>query len=118
MAEKKEQTLKERIDADEGLKSKRLLLTVISVIVIGVSLADIKIAGINTLIFNLEVGRKDGIALLLVLTVAFLMVRYFTYARKYHDDLTTLWKKEFMNDNEIRNSDYDSMGIPGLIPGN
>lgn len=107
-------TIKERIDADEGLKSKRLWLTTVSVLVIALSFAGIKITGVNTLIFTLEIENKDGIGLLLFLSVIFLMIRYFSYAKKYHDDLTELWKKDLMNDHEIANFDYEGREAFGL----
>ena len=114
MVKNKGQALKEHIDADEGLKSKRIWLTTLSVIVIALSLAGIKITEVNTLIFNLDVENKEVIGLLLALSVVFLMIRYFSYAKKYHDDLTDLWKKDLMNDHEVGHIDYEGREFFGM----
>ncbi|MCU7997289.1 hypothetical protein [Shewanella sp. SM95] len=85
------------IDNDEGLKSKRKLLTVTSLILLGLSFSGATIDEANTFIFKIKFANQNGLGILLVLSIVFLMVRYYNYAKLYHDKLYKLWSDRLVN---------------------
>jgi hypothetical protein len=115
-------TLTQRIDADEGLKAKRKLLTVVSLILLAIAFSGAKVVEANTFIMKISFTNQDGIAYLLLLSIVFLMIRYYNYARPYHDELYDTWTKRMLNDDYFyRYHDYagESDGlIKDLYPEN
>jgi hypothetical protein len=95
---KKQPTITELIDADEGLKSKRMLLTVSSLVLLALSFADAKVAEANSFIFKITFGNDKGLSVLLVIAVIFLLIRYYNYACKYHNQLYRIWSQRMLND--------------------
>jgi len=92
MTEKaKELTITEQIDIDEGLKTKRKLLTVTSLILLALSFSGAKVEEANTFILKLSFENQKGLSVLLVIAVIFLLIRYYNYAYKYHQMLFNLW---------------------------
>ena len=91
-------TLTQRIDADEGLKAKRKLLTVVSLILLAIAFSGAKVVEANTFIMKISFTNQNGIAYLLLLSIAFLMIRYYNYARPYHDELYQGWTQRMLND--------------------
>jgi hypothetical protein len=89
-------TITEQIDADEGLKSKRKLLTITSLILLALSFSGAKVEEANTFIFKLSFNNNKGISLLLMLAVIFLLIRYYNYAYKYHHQLYKLWSDRLL----------------------
>lgn len=91
-------TLTQRIDADEGLKAKRKLLTVVSLILLAIAFSGAKVVEANTFIMKISFTNQNGIAYLLLLSIIFLMIRYYNYARPYHDELYKTWTKRMLSD--------------------
>jgi hypothetical protein len=87
----------EAIDADEGLKSKRKLLTIASLTLLALSFSGAKIEEANSFIFKIKFAHQNGLAILLVISIIFLMVRYYNYAKKYHDRLYSIWSTRLIN---------------------
>lgn len=90
-------TLTQRIDADEGLKPKRKLLTVVSLILLAIAFSGAKVVDANTFIMKISFTNQNGIACLLLLSIAFLMIRYYNYARPYHDELYKAWTTRMLD---------------------
>ncbi len=90
-------TLTQRIDADEGLKAKRKLLTVVSLILLAIAFSGAKVVEANTFIMKVSFTNQNGIAYLLLLSIVFLMVRYYNYARPYHDELYEAWTERMLD---------------------
>jgi hypothetical protein len=84
------------IDADEGLKTKRRLLTIASVTLLALSFSGAKIEEANSFIFKIKFLHQNGLAILLVLSIIFLMIRYYNYAKKYHDRLYSIWSSRLI----------------------
>jgi hypothetical protein len=84
-------TITEKIDLDDGLRSKRKLLTIVSLILLALSFSGAKVEGANTFILTLSFENQQGISVLLVLAIMFLLVRYYNYACKHHFLLYKLW---------------------------
>jgi len=89
--------LTEEIDADEGLKSKRKLLTIASLTLLALSFSGAKIEEANSFIFKIKFAHQNGLAILLVISIIFLMVRYYNYAKKYHDRLYDIWANRLIS---------------------
>jgi hypothetical protein len=85
------------IDVDEGLKSKRKLLTIASITLLALSFSGAKIEEANSFIFKIKFLHQNGLAILLVLSIIFLMIRYYNYAKKYHDGLYSIWSARLIN---------------------
>lgn len=99
MTEKtKELTITEQIDIDEGLKTKRKLLTVTSLILLALSFSGAKVEEANTFILKLSFENQKGLSMLLVIAVIFLIIRYYNYACKYHQKLYKLWSDRLIHD--------------------
>lgn len=114
MSEPKED-IKELIDKDEGLRSKRKMLTIISLILLSIEFSGAKIVEANTFILKLSFEHQDGIALLLLLIIVFLLIRYYNYAKPYHEKLFELWSSRMLNDSLFILRDYHAPDITGLI---
>lgn len=89
--------LTKAIDDDKGLQSKRRLLTIVSLILLALSFSGATIAEANTFIFKLSFTNQNGLGILLVLSIIFLMIRYYNYAKPYHDKLYNLWTKRLLS---------------------
>ncbi len=63
------------IDRDEGLKAKRKLLIVASCILLALSFSGATIDEANTFIFKIKFTNQNGLGILLVLSIVFLMIR-------------------------------------------
>jgi hypothetical protein len=108
-------TLTQRIDADEGLKSKRKLLTVVSLILLAIAFSGAKVVEANTFIMKISFTNQNGIAYLLLLSILFLMIRYFNYARPYHDELYKLWTERMLNNHYFYSRHPFEDEVAGLI---
>jgi hypothetical protein len=108
-------TLIQRIDADEGLKAKRKLLTVVSLILLAIAFSGAKVVEANTFIMKITFTNQNGISYLLLLSIAFLMIRYYNYARPYHDELYNAWTKRMCEKTLYVNHAVDDHYIPGLM---
>jgi hypothetical protein len=91
-------SITEQIDNDDGLKSKRKMLIIVSLITLALTFADAKIEEVNTFIFKLSFGNNGGITFLLVCSIVVLLVRYFTYARPYHEKIYRLWSGRMLQE--------------------
>ncbi|MGI2110654.1 hypothetical protein ACRN9C_14785 [Shewanella frigidimarina] len=104
------------MDADEGLKSKRKLLTVVSLILLALSFSGASIDEANTFIFKIKFANQNGLGILLVLSIIFLMIRYYNYAKTYHDKLYSLWTNRLLdNPFFFSQNPYESEDASGLI---
>lgn len=88
----------ERIDNDEGLGSKRKQLTIVSLILLGINLTGAKIVEANTFVFKIEFENTEGLTTLLMLSIIFLILRYYNYATTYHSELKRLWVERMLSD--------------------
>ena len=114
------ESITEEIDKDEGLRSKRNMLTVVSLILLALEFSGASVLEANTFILNIEFERHEGLAVLLVISVIFLLLRYYNYARPYHDKLYKLWTDRLFDENEYHScemfDDYPRGLIGELMP--
>ncbi|ABS08222.1 hypothetical protein [Shewanella baltica] len=109
-----------KIDADVGLKSKRRALIVTSIVLIIISWTGATLKEITGLVAKIELTNTVAIKYLLIISIAYLMFRYFAYARTYHQQLRSFWVKRFMQDKRVfryyvdQNNPHDE-DIDGLL---
>ncbi|EKF9628269.1 hypothetical protein O1C60_003518 [Vibrio cholerae] len=103
------------IDKDEGLKSKRKLLIIASCILLALSFSGATIDEANTFIFKIKFTNQNGLGILLVLSIVFLMIRYYNYAVVYHTKLYELWSERLLKHPDILGVCPHSDEFYGLI---
>lgn len=104
------------IDDDKGLQSKRRLLTIVSLILLALSFSGATITEANTFVFKLNFTNQNGLGILLVLSIIFLMIRYYNYAKPYHDKLYHLWTERLLHHSDFYSHnphEYEEVG--GLV---
>lgn len=108
------------IDNDAGLQTKRKLLTVASLILLVLSFSGATIEEANTFIFKIKFVNQNGLGILLVLAIVFLMIRYYNYAKPYHDQLYRLWASRLLQHRFFSiqgNFDPEDRGVPNIVGG-
>ena len=113
--QRKALTITELIDADEGLKSKRKLLTITSLILLALTFSGAKVEEANTFILKLKFDNQNGIAILLVLAIVFLLIRYYNYAKPYHEKLFREWSDRMLKESYFHQSCHHSETVTGLV---
>ncbi|MZR64073.1 hypothetical protein [Alcanivorax sp. DP30] len=103
------------IDQDEGLKSKRRLLTFTSLILLAIQFTGAKIEEANTFIVKLSFEHQNGMALLLMFSIVFALIRYYNYAKRYHNDLYLIWSNNLLKDNKVEYFCPHSDDVSGLL---
>ncbi|WP_421910452.1 hypothetical protein [Marinobacter sp.] len=83
--------IKSRIDNDSGLKKKGWQLTIISLLFTTIMLTGATVEDANTFIFKVVITNQSGLPAILMLSIIFLTVRYYSYARPYHQEIQKLW---------------------------
>lgn len=107
--------LSDLIDADKGFLKCRRLLVAIELIVISLFATEAKIKEAGGFIFTIEFGNPSAIRDILLLTMLFLILRYYAFAMKYHDLLFTLIADEVVNNKRMRNYDEVRDEFDGLL---
>lgn len=110
-----EDNIKKLIDNDDGLKSKRKMLTITSIILLAIQFSGAEVIEANTFVLKLSFEHQKGVALLLLLAVIFLLIRYFNYARPYHVKLYKIWTSRMLHRDFFIYQHPYSEDIDGLI---
>jgi hypothetical protein len=69
----------------------------------------------NTFIFQIEFTNQSGLSYFLLLTVIFLLIRYYTYAHHYHEELYKLWSNRLLSDRRIFHYQHEAEEVKGLL---
>ncbi|WP_062271195.1 hypothetical protein [Endozoicomonas arenosclerae] len=69
----------------------------------------------NTFIFKIEFTNQSGLSYFLLLAVVFLLIRYYTYAHHYHEELYKLWSSRMLRDRKIFHYHYEAETVDGLL---
>ena len=85
-------------------------------LLLSIQFSGAKVVKANTFILELKFTHQDGIIILLLLSVFFLMVRYYNYAKPYHEKLFNLWSSRMLREPLfLERNPYDPE-LRGLIP--
>lgn len=113
--QKKEPTITELIDGNVGLKSQRKLLTISSLILLALTFSGAKVEEANTFILKLTFENQGGIVILLALSIAFLLPRYYSYAKPYHEKLFREWSDRMLKEPYFHQYCHHSDTVTGLV---
>lgn len=103
------------IAADEGLSSIRKTLTVVSIVFLAINLTGASIEEANTFLFKVILKNASGLGQLFILSIIYLIARYFAYAQKYISQLESFWKARLMRDRNILRADQEEEETYGLL---
>jgi len=107
--------LQKEIDNDEELNGKKRILTITSIILLAIQFTGATIVEANTFILKLNFTHQNGLALLLFFSIMFLLIRYYSYARKYHKSLYELWTFDLMSNPKIESYDEHGNDLYGWL---
>jgi hypothetical protein len=113
--QKKAPTITELIDGDEGLKSKRKLLTITSLILLAIVFSGARIEEANTFLFRITFENSERLTGLLFLSVLMLMLRYRNYAHRYKKQLYQLWVSRMLSNPFFQVRDDQDTSISGYL---
>lgn len=86
-------TLKQQIDGDEQLQKLGRKLSILSLLFMGVMLTGATIEEANTFVFKVKVTTQEAIPAMFLLSVLYLLFRYYTYARPYQKQIDQAWNQ-------------------------
>jgi hypothetical protein len=86
--------LKGLIDDDKGLSMKKRWVTITAMLILAINLSSAQLVEANTFIFKISFGNPSGLLYLLVISLIFLTIRYYSYAMEYQQRLKKLWQDE------------------------
>ncbi|QIZ76279.1 hypothetical protein [Ferrimonas lipolytica] len=115
MSEEKLVEYRKKLDEDEGLQGKRKLLVGLSILMLVINFTGATFKEANTFIFKIEFTNQSGLSYFLLLAVVFLLIRYYTYAHHYHDELYKLWSSRMLKDRKIFHYHYEAERVDGLL---
>ena len=113
--QKKSPTITELIDGDEGLKSKRKLLTITSLILLAIVFSGARIEEANTFLFRISFENSERLTGLLFLSVLVLLLRYRNYAYHYKKQLYPLWVSRMLSNPFFQSRDDQDTSISGYL---
>lgn len=86
-------TQKQQIDGDEQLQKLGRKLSILSLLFMGVMLTGATIEEANTFVFKVNVTTQEAIPAMFLLSVLYLLFRYYTYARPYQKEIDQAWNQ-------------------------
>jgi hypothetical protein len=109
---------REKIDSDTNFNKKRNILVTLCVLFLAINASGASIEEANTFIFKIKFTNHIGLSYLLLISIAFLTLRYYGYAKFHHDRLFYFWSQRMLSDYRLffyDNMDYDISGHLGKI---
>jgi hypothetical protein len=88
--------LSKKIHDDAPMANKRRLLVGLSMILIAIFLTEAKLTEANTLFFKITFANMNGIVNLLLLSIGFILIRYYSYASLYQEAITKEWTEKLL----------------------
>ncbi|MFQ2773186.1 hypothetical protein ACK3Y4_20950 [Aeromonas caviae] len=115
----KEESLTDKMKNDSEFQSKRKQLIAISVLLMAMSLSDAQLKEANTFIFKIDFSNSAAFGWLVFIGVLVLMVRYYSFAFKYHSYLYDVWANALVKDRRVFvyyiNEDTENLVPHGLL---
>lgn len=97
----KEESLTDKMKNDSEFQSKRKQLIAISVLLMAMSLSDAQLKEANTFIFKIDFSNSAAFGWLVFVGVIVLMIRYYSFAFKYHSYLYDVWANALVKDRRV-----------------
>ncbi len=96
-----EESLTDKMKNDSEFQSKRKQLIAISVLLMAMSLSDAQLKEANTFIFKIDFSNSAAFGWLVFVGVIVLMIRYYSFAFKYHSYLYDVWANDLVKDRRV-----------------
>lgn len=90
--------LREKIDNDNFLQVKRKSLIIVSIVFLSLNLSGATLEEANTFIFKIRFENSFGISTIFIISIIFLSIRYYGYAKPYHKKLFKAWSSNVIHD--------------------
>ncbi|WP_323928599.1 hypothetical protein [Aeromonas caviae] len=116
LKEEKEDSLTDKMKKDSEFQSKRKQLIIVSVLLMAMSLSDASLKEANTFIFKIDFSNSAAFGWLVFVGVIVLMIRYYSFAFKYHSYLYDVWANAMMQDRRVFVYYYDDEKTNDYIP--
>ncbi|WKD23698.1 hypothetical protein NDQ71_00935 [Pseudoalteromonas sp. KG3] len=91
-------TLKEKISEDTALASCKKVLVIIAMLLLALTFSGAKITEANTFIFKLTFSKPGGLSDLLLLSMGFLLLKYYSLSNEYLKLYQESWGKKALKD--------------------
>lgn len=96
-----EESLTDQMRNDSEFQSKRKQLVVVSILLMAMSLSDAQLKEANTFIFKIDFSNSAAFGWMVFFGVIVLMIRYYSFAFKYHFYLFEMWAEDMMCDYRV-----------------
>ena len=116
LKEEKEDSLTDKMKKDSDFQSKRKQLIIVSILLMAMSLSDASLKEANTFIFKIDFSNSAAFGWLVFVGVIVLMIRYYSFAFKYHSYLYDVWANAMMQDRRVFVYYYDDEKTNDYIP--
>ncbi|MGE6105736.1 hypothetical protein ACLHZT_19305 [Aeromonas veronii] len=101
LKEEKEDSLTDQMKKDSEFQSKRKQLIVVSILLMAISLSDAQLKEANTFIFKVDFSNTAAFGWMMFFGVIVLIIRYYSFAFKYHSYLYDVWANAMMKDRRV-----------------
>ncbi|MCX9105558.1 hypothetical protein [Aeromonas veronii] len=101
LTEEKEDLLTDKMKKDSEFQSKRKQLIVVSILLMAISLSDAQLKEANTFIFKIDFSNTAAFGWMMFFGVIVLIIRYYSFAFKYHSYLYDVWANAMMKDRRV-----------------
>lgn len=101
LKEEKEESLTDKMKNDSDFQSKRKQLIIVSILLMAMSLSDASLKEANTFIFKIDFSNSAAFGWLVFVGVIVLIIRYYSFAFKYHSYLYDVWANAMMQDRRV-----------------
>ncbi|MCF5901534.1 hypothetical protein [Aeromonas veronii] len=101
LTEEKEDSLTDKMKKDSEFQSKRKQLIVVSILLMAISLSDAQLKEANTFIFKIDFSNTAAFGWMMFFGVIVLIIRYYSFAFKYHSYLYDVWANAMMKDRRV-----------------
>ncbi|WP_439829618.1 hypothetical protein [Aeromonas caviae] len=101
LKEEKEDSLTDKMKKDSEFQSKRKQLIVVSILLMAMSLSDANLKEANSFIFKIDFSNSAAFGWMVFFGVIVLMIRYYSFAFKYHFYLFEVWADDMMRDYRV-----------------
>lgn len=107
-------TIFKQLEEDKGFQNKRRALVWTSAILIVMIFSGATIIEANTFILRIEFTNRDSLPLLVATACVFMLIRYYGYAQRYHEQLSQSWRTPIIQDPRFLSYDPDEDDFNGV----
>ncbi|ATG58214.1 MULTISPECIES: hypothetical protein [Pseudoalteromonas] len=103
------------LDKNLGLVSKRKILATLSILLLAIQFTGAVFKEANTFIFKIEFTNQNGLSIFLFISVLYMLIRYYSYAHEFHEELFNLRAERMLKDPKIFRYMHGQEKVTGLL---